>query len=132
MTVINIIKLSFPLLLIIAACNSTEKYKQDLLSNDQNKIDRACYELGEVKDTSAIKQLFTRILDPRRSTNLRFKGMTVNYCRLGALKKISGVEPANKLDRFNVDTATTLFYLDWAIQKGYLKEKNDVDIYYYK
>ena len=115
---------------LLLSCTSREKYKKDLLSNDKTKIDIACFELSELKDTSAIKPLFTKILDPRISTNLRFKGMSVNYCRLGALKKISGVDIGRKIDQFGPDTAATLFYLDWAVKEGFLKNKDEVDIYY--
>jgi hypothetical protein len=114
------------------SCNSTEKYKQDLLSDDQNKIDEACFKLGKARDTSAIKLLLTKILDPRMSTNIFFKGMTVNYCRLGALNKISGSNFGIKLNQFKVDTAATNLYLDWAVKQGYLNDKNEVDIYYLK
>jgi hypothetical protein len=86
--------------------------------------------LGELKDTSAIKPLFTKILDPRISTNLRFKGMSVNYCRLVALRKISGVDIGRNIYQFGLDTAATLFYLDWAVKEGFLKNKDEVDIYY--
>jgi hypothetical protein len=116
--------------IILLSCTSREKYKQDLLSDDKTKIDIACFELGELKDTSAVKPLFAKILDPRVSTNLRFKGMSVNYCRLGALKKISGVDIGRKIDQFGPDTAATLFYLDWAVKEGFLKSKDEVDIYY--
>ena len=92
----------------------------------------ACFELGELKDTSAIKPLFTKILDPRISNDLRFKGMSVNYCRLMALRKISGVDIGRVIDQFGVDTAATVFYLDWAVKEGFLKNKDEVDIYYYK
>jgi len=118
--------------LFFYSCTLTEKYKQDLLSDDQNKIDEACYKLGEAKDTSAVKLLLTKILDPRMSTNIRFKGMTVNYCRLSALKKISGVDIGRKFDQFGVDTVATNFYIDWAVRQGYLKDKIEVDISYYK
>lgn len=114
------------------SCTSREKYKRDLLSDDKTKIDRACYELGEAKDTSAVRLLLTKALDPRISTNLRFKGMSVNYCRLGALRKISGIDIGRKIDQFGTDTAATLFYLDWAVKQGYLKDKGEVDIYYNK
>jgi len=109
-----------------------EKYKQDLLSNDMIKIDKACYELGKLKDTSSIKLLFTQILDPRISNDLRFKGMSVNYCRLIALRKISGIDFERKINQFGPDTAATYFYLDWAIKHGYLKSKSDVNIFYIK
>ena len=87
--------------------------------------------MGELKDTSAIKPLLTKILDPRISNSLEFKGLTVNYCRLVALKKISGMDSGRKFDQGRPDTLATLFYLDWAIENGYLSTRNDVDIYYY-
>ncbi len=116
----------------LISCISNEKYKRDLLSDDKEKIDMACYKLGERRDTSAIKLLFTKILDPRISNDLRFKGMSVNYCRLISLKKISGVDFRRKIDQFGPDTTATLFYLDWAVKEGFLRGKNEVDILYYK
>ncbi|MBL7724167.1 MAG: hypothetical protein JNK27_08450 [Chitinophagaceae bacterium] len=112
------------------SCSSSEKYKKDLLSDDKTKIAKACFELGDRKDTSAVKLLFTKILDPRICTDLRFKGMSVNYCRLIALKKISGVGIERRVDQFGPDTSATLFYLDWAVKEGFLTHKNEVDIYY--
>jgi hypothetical protein len=93
---------------------------------------KACYELGEARDTSAVKFLFVKILDPRISTDIRFKGMCVSYCRLTALKKIAGLDPERKISQFEVDTLAVNYYLDWAIKEGYLNNKNDVDINYLK
>jgi len=124
--------LLFPGYLFFNSCTPTKDYKQDLLSDNASIIDEACYRLGEAKDTSAVRLLFTKILDPRISHALRFKGMTVNYCRLGALRKILGVDVGRKLNQSKVDTAATNFYLDLAISQGYLKDRNDADIYYYK
>lgn len=118
--------------ILFTSCTLTGEYKKDLLSDDINKIDAACYELGEAKDNSAIKPLLTKALDPRISTNLRFKGMSVNYCRLAALKKITGSDIGRKFDQFGPDTAATIYYVDWAVKKGYLKDKNEVDINYNK
>ena len=117
---------------LLMSCTSNEKYKQDLLSDDKTKIDMACYKLGELKDTSAIKPLFTKILDPRISNDLRFKGMSVNYCRLTALRKISGVDIGRNIYQYWPDTAATLLYLEWAVKEGFLKNKDEVDIYYYR
>jgi hypothetical protein len=114
-----------------ASCNSTDQYKRDLLSNDVKKIAHACRKLGELNDTSAIKPLLTKALDPRMSTSLRYKGMCINYCRLIALKKISGVDIGRKIDQFEPDTAATHFYLDWAVEQGYVKYSDEVDIDYY-
>jgi hypothetical protein len=114
------------------ACTSTEEYKKDLSSENIDKIDQACYELGKAHDTSAIKPLLVKALDPRMTTDLRFYGMTVNYCRLTALSKITGEDVIRPFDKFKVDTAATLFYLNWAIKHGHIKDTNSVDIYYYK
>jgi hypothetical protein len=128
-------RICIPFILIhvlILSCTSNEKYKHDLLSDDKTKIDMACYKLGEMRDTSAIKALFTKILDPRISNDLRFKGISVNYCRLAALRNISGVDIGRNIYQFWPDTAGTLFYLDWEVKKGFLKNKKEVDIYYYR
>jgi hypothetical protein len=101
------------LLLFFILRPSNVKLRNDLnYINHPTIIDKAAYKLGERKDTSAVKPLLTNILDMRMSTNLNFKGMTVCYCRLTALKKISGVEPLLKLNQFEVDTAAVQFYLD--------------------
>jgi len=109
-----------------------DKYKKDLLSDDVTTICNASYKLGEARDTSAVKLLLTKILDPRRSTNLKYKGLCVAYCRTGALKKISGLDFGRKIDQFDPDTTAVNFYLDWAVRQGYLKGKNEIDIYYFK
>ncbi len=73
---VNRVHIPFLLLhFLLLSCTSNEKYKKDLLSDDKAKIDVACYKLGELRDLSAIKPLFTKILDPRMSNDLRFKGM---------------------------------------------------------
>jgi hypothetical protein len=128
--IIRIAILFILLNIFFTSCTSMEEYKKDLLSDDINKIDNACYRLGELKDTSAIKALLTKALDPRISTNLKYKGMSVNYCRLTALKKISGADIGRKIDQFGPDTAATYFYLDWAVKQGYLKDKEEVDVSY--
>ncbi len=118
--------------LLLFSCSSAEKYKQDLLSNNVNKICKASYELGEAKDTSAIKLLLTGILDPRISHDIRFKGMSVAECKLGALRKISKIDFLKIKDTYIPDTVAANIYVDWAVKNGYLKHKNEVDIYYFK
>jgi hypothetical protein len=117
---------------VLFSCTSREKYKRDLQSENINKVDKACFELGEAKDSSAVKLLLTHILDPRMSTNINYKGKTVNYCRLTALKKISGVDMGRQINQFWPDTPVTLFYLDWAVKNGHIGDTNEIDIYYYK
>lgn len=108
----------------------SERYRRDLDSKNHTTIViNAAYELGEMKDTSAVKLLLTHILDPRTSTNLNYKGMCVCYGRLIALKKISGINTL--INRFDVDTAAAHFYLDWAVKNHYLKDKSEIDLNYY-
>ena len=91
-TILALIFFAFLLYFIIRPSNA--KLRDDLNSkNHATTIVKAAYKLGERKDKLAIKPLLTNILDPRMSTNINFKGMTVCYCRLGALKKISNLSP---------------------------------------
>ena len=114
------------------SCNLTEKYKHDLLSDNVTTICKACYELGEARDTSSVKLLLSNILDPRISHDLRFKGMSVSQCRTGALKKISGIDVLRKTDEYIPDTTAVSFYLEWAVKEKHIQDKNEVDIYYFK
>ncbi|HMJ46138.1 MAG TPA: hypothetical protein VK498_02350 [Ferruginibacter sp.] len=116
--------------LLISFLNSScSDYKKNLKSKDINEIMKACYKLGEARDTSAVKLLLTEIIDWRMSTNMRFKGMTVYQCKVGALSKISGIEVFYD---YKPDTAVSNVYLNWAIQQGFIKNKGEIDLYYEK
>jgi hypothetical protein len=65
------------------------------------------------------------------STNMNFKGMTVCYCKLCALKKISGLSPPIEMDQFWVDTAIAKFYLEWAIKEKIIESEREIDLAYY-
>jgi hypothetical protein len=91
----------------------------------------AAKKLGDMKDTSSVKLLLTHILDPRMSTHIFYKGISVNYQKLLALEKISGFSMGRPIMRWEVDTTATYFYLDWAVKKHYLKDKYEIDINYY-
>jgi hypothetical protein len=118
--------------LMFPSCSNSDVYKKDLLSGDKLKIIMACYPLGESNDTSSVKDLLNEALDPRIAHHIRFKGVSVNYARLTALQKISGNQYDRKINQFNVDTIATFFFRDWAIKNRYLKDKNEVYIYYFK
>jgi hypothetical protein len=121
-----------PVFCILSSCNSSEKYKLDLASeNHPTIIIKAAFELGEARDTSAVIPLLKNILDPRMSTNIHFKGMTVCYCKLVALKKITGLKPLQNVNQFEVDTLAANFYYKWAIGKGLIKDGDRLDIYYH-
>jgi hypothetical protein len=117
-------------LVLLFSCNTIEKYKSDLnKKNHPSLICNAAYELGEARDASAIKPLLNNILDVRMSTNLNFKGMTVCYCKLRALKKILWVEPPFKINQFDLDSAAVKYYLDLVIKKGLINAR-EVNINY--
>ena len=117
--------------LILSSCENTEDFKQDLLSDNKEKIINACYELGKKRDTSSVKLLLNKALDPRITHDLRFKGMSVNYSRLIALQKISDNEYEKEINQRYVDTIATIFFQDWAIKNGYIKNETEVNIYYF-
>jgi|GEM_PF-6483188 len=109
------------LFILSVSCNRTEQYKSDLNKNSHpTVICKAANKLGKARDTSAIKLLLSNILDGRMSTNLQFKGMTVCYCKLIALKKITGIEPIFKINQFTIDTSAVKYYLNFLIQKRVL------------
>lgn len=111
--------------------SNNKQLKNDLdYKNHPTSIDQAAYELGRRKDTSAIKSLLQNSLDPRMSTNLKFKGFSVNYFRISALQEISGLALGRKIDQFGPDTSATIFYLNWAIKKGFIKKAADVSLKY--
>ena len=119
------------LTIILTSCTKTSDYKQDLLSDDKHKIIKASYELGEIGDTTAVRGLLRKALDPRITHNSKFYGATVNYIRLIALQKISNNAYNKKITQHNVDTTAILFFRDWAIKNGYLKNEIDININYY-
>ena len=106
-------------------------YKKGLLSTNKTELIETCKKAGDYRDTSAVKLLLRKSLDPRLSTDLRFKGFSVNYFRIQALEKISGLNLGRKIDQFGPDTAATMFYVDWAIKNGFVKDLQEADIYYY-
>jgi hypothetical protein len=121
-----------PAVFLLCSCKNNEQHKKGLnAQNHSTVILEAAYELGERKDSSAIKLLLTNILDPRISTNVRFKGMTVCYGRLVALKKITGTMPAWKISQFSLDTPAVAFYHRWALSKGIITNKNEIDLKYH-
>ncbi len=119
--------LLFSLVVIINSCDQSGKYKNDLLSNDKAVICKACYELGELKDTSAVRLLLNQSMDPRVTHHHKFKGMSVYQCKMSALQKISGIK--TNFD-YRPDTTIINVYLNWAITKGIIQSELDVNVLY--
>ena len=118
-------------ILVLNSCAHTKNYKQNLLSDDKEKIIQASYELGEIRDTTSVKNLLNKALDPRITHNLKFNGMSVNYSKIRALQKISNNAYKGKINQHEVDTIATIFFRDWAIKNKYLKNKEEIDINFY-
>jgi hypothetical protein len=132
MQIKNGILFAFIGFLFLSSCSNNVNYKQDLLSGNRDKNITACFELGEKKDTSVVKNLLNKALDPRITHNIKYKGVSVNYAKLMELQKISGYQYRRKITQFQVDTIATLFFIDWALNKEFIKNRNEVDIYYLK
>ena len=81
---------------------------------------QGCSYIKSKKDTIYIGLLFENIDDERISHNIKYNGMSVYQCKIGALRRISGINPPNKVTH-KVDITNINFYKNWAIKKGYLK-----------
>lgn len=99
-----------------------DEYRKALLSNDANQICEASYYLGEAKDTASVPLLLNHLCDPRISHLLRFKGMSVYYCKTGALNKISGLNVQVKQHSMPDSNVIKQFY-HWAVEKKIISKK---------
>jgi hypothetical protein len=84
-----------------------------LRSCDKDSICIASYYFGERGDKSVTRELLTGIEDKRISHHIRHKGMSVYYCKMGALRKLSGLDiKVRQTD--NPDTTKIKKFIDWA------------------
>lgn len=107
------------IILMLFSCE--KKYnKEDIIrllnSNDKTEIMKGCSLLKDEKDTVFVKYLFKNIEDGRISHNTEFYGITVHQATIGALRRISGINPPNK-STYKLDSLNTAFYKDWAVKK---------------
>ncbi len=105
---------------ILFSCQSKEKIQNLLNSNDKTEIMKGCSYISSIEDTIYIPLLFKNITDERISHNIKYNGISVYQSKIAALKRISGINPPNKIT-YSVDTTNINFYKNWAIEKGYLK-----------
>lgn len=92
-----------------------------LNSDDKTEIMKGCSLLEGEKDTIFVKYLFRDIEDIRISHAANFYGITVYEARMGALKRISGLNPPNKIT-YMFDSLNTHFYRKWALEKNLLNK----------
>jgi hypothetical protein len=92
-----------------------------LVSCNADSICVASYYFGEQRDTSVMNELLTGIEDVRISHHIRHKGMSVYYCKMSALRKISGlditVRQTERPDSFKINQ-----FMNWAIEKRLIAE----------
>jgi hypothetical protein len=71
------------LLLLATSCNSDEKIEKLLRSSEKEDIIEGTYKAGETENRKFVPLLLENANDPRRSTNLKFKGITVYQSKMG-------------------------------------------------
>jgi hypothetical protein len=101
--------------------NNSKKIKELLKKDKAIYLVEAFYLIGENKDTSFIKQIFDNPYDERISHHINFNGISVYEAKMSALKKISGLNPPQKITN-DPDPAIINFYRNWAIENGYLSK----------
>lgn len=103
---------SVVLIFIFFGCNNSyKKIEALLLSNETNDLILGSLKARRSGDERFCKFLIQNADDPRRSTNIRHKGVSVYQAKMEALKKILGEEPPKKIDQIP-DSVNIKFYTE--------------------
>lgn len=115
-------------ILIFSSCGqeSETKMHNALKSCNKDSICIASYYFGERKDRSVIRDLLTGIEDSRISQDARQKGMSVYYCKMIALGKVSGLN-IYVTEREKPDSIKIQKYINWAIENKIVAEKEKIE-----
>lgn len=106
------IKFFYALIFIMfTSCNSDKEIIRLLNSKEKDDIISGAYKAGESGDKQFIPLLLKDAADPRRSTNLQFKGITIYQAKMIALKKIFKQEPPVKIT-YQTDSSIINFYTE--------------------
>ena len=100
----------------LTACGQEDRDEmlRGLRSCDKDSICIASYYFGELGDRSVTRELLTGIEDVRISHHIRHKGMSVYYCKMGALTKLSGLDiKVGQTDK--PDTTKIRKFINWAL-----------------
>ncbi|MBD2770491.1 hypothetical protein IC235_21615 [Hymenobacter sp. BT664] len=107
------------LLMLMCSCVSKEPGIDSLLkSKKATDVISAFYTIGNLKDTSYVRNIFIDPYDPRVSHDYRFLGISVYQSKMIAIKKISGCDPPAPIT-YRPDSSIVKFYQKWAISKGF-------------
>ena len=99
---------------------------QGLVSCDKDSVCVASYYFGEERDKSVVKELLTGIEDIRISHHVQHKGMSVYYCKMGALRKISGLDiEVGQTDE--PDSVKIIKFMDWAVNSHLIADKEKIN-----
>ena len=93
------------------SCNKSERIIKRLNSNDHYDLISGSYDAGESGDKKFMPDLLKKSDDPRVSTNLKYKGISVYQAKMIALKKIFKAEPPVEINR-TPDSTVIRFYAE--------------------
>ncbi|RYD70367.1 MAG: hypothetical protein EOP55_22355 [Sphingobacteriales bacterium] len=108
---LKLVLFSFYLLL---ACNSDSHIINLLNSKKTSEVMLGCYKAGESRDKKYVQLLLKNANDPRVSTHINFKGISVYEAKMIALKKIYNKKPQKPIT-WNPDSTIIKFYTRLAI-----------------
>lgn len=80
----------------------------------------AYFIIGETKDISFINEVLKDPYNPHVTVDLRFKGMSLYYTKMGALRKITGVSPPKRVN-YEPDSLVVKFYFSLLKERGLIK-----------
>lgn len=111
--------LLFLLFVFFIGCNCASNKIDKLIYSDRLSDNmKAYYLIGEKKDSSFVPILIQDLDDSRISHNYRFLGMSGYQSKIGALRKISGLNPPNEVS-YRPDSVNIKYYRQWAKEQGY-------------
>jgi hypothetical protein len=107
--------------LLLISCQSNDKVMSLLKSADKEDIIQGSYKAGKSGEHMFIPYLLANANDPRRSTNIRFKSLSVYSAKMKALSKIFHQSPPIEITQ-NPDSAVIKFFIELA-KKDSIKNK---------
>lgn len=107
--------------------NTHDKLLRGLNSCDVDSICVSSYYFGEQQDKSVIRELLTGINDMRVSHHIQHKGMSVYYCKVTALNKITGLDIKVKQTDYP-DSITVQKFITWAFDNKQLDDIETINL----
>ncbi|MBK6829044.1 MAG: hypothetical protein IPG86_20280 [Chitinophagaceae bacterium] len=97
--IVYFIGVYFLFISFICGCNNNSKIEKLLSSTEMNDLILGALKARKSGDKRFCHLLIQNADDPRTSTNLRHKGVSVYQAKMEALRIILGEEPPRKIDR---------------------------------